>query len=315
MNKLIEKIESAKTIVITGHINPDGDCLGSTLGIYNYIKNKYNNKKVEVRLENSSEKFKILPGYNDISDIDDGIVYDLCIVCDCSTKERFKPFENYFEKAKDKIIIDHHETNEISDVDVILDGKSPATCQIVYDLLDKNYIDKNVAMCLYTGLAHDTGVFRYSSTNKRTLEIAGELIDKNIDFTELLDVTMFTKKLGERLLTGEVLKRAKWLCDDKVLYSYTTIEEMKKYDVTKKDIDGVVVSLRENENVKIACFAYELKENVYKLSLRSNGNKINVADFAKKHDGGGHKKAAGFTVNMELKNIESFLDEGLREIL
>lgn len=317
MNKLESKIKKAETIVITGHINPDGDCLGSTLGLYNYILNKYPEKQVKVHLEKSNEKFKILPGYDKIDDdSNDGMIYDLCVVCDCSTKERFKPFEDYFENAKDKIIIDHHETNEINDVVVILDGKAPATCQILYDLLeDKQYVDKNVATCLYTGLAHDSGVFRYSSTNKRTLEIAGELIATGIDFTEILDTTMFMKKWEERMLTCEVLKRAKKICGGDIIYSYTTLDEMSRFGVTKKDIDNIVVDMRENIGVKVAAFAYELKENVYKISLRANGNLINVADFAKKNNGGGHKKAAGFTLNMSLQEVEKYLDKNLVEVL
>ncbi|MCQ2610040.1 MAG: DHH family phosphoesterase, partial [Lachnospiraceae bacterium] len=251
MNILNEKIEKADSIVILGHMNPDGDCLGSTLSIYNYIRYKYSGKKkVQVHLEDSSKKFRVLPGYDAINDKQgDGVVYDLCIICDCSTFERIKGFEQYFNNAKDKLIIDHHETNEMKDIDIVLDGKAPATCQIVYDLLDKEYIDKNVATCLYVGLAHDTGVFRYNSTTKHTMEIAGALMEKGIDFTTLLDETIFMKSYNTRLITAKIIERAEFYHGNEVIFAYTDDKELKEYGLSKKDIDAVVVDLRETDGV------------------------------------------------------------------
>ena len=317
MNSFNEIIEKSDSICILGHINPDGDCLGSTLGIYNYIKNKYNDKKkLKVYLEEASKKFDCLPGFYDIShDTNDAIEYDLAIVCDCSSKERVKEFLVYLENSKNQFVIDHHETNNINIENAVIDPNCPATSQLVYDLLDKNYIDKKVAECIYIGIAHDTGVFRYSSTNKRTFEIAGELIEKNIDFTDLLDKTMFMKSFQQKKIEAMIIERAKFLCGGKVLFGYVTSDELDYYSLTKKDVDAVVVSLRETENIKMAVFAYQQTKTSYKISLRSNGEKINCADIAKVHEGGGHKKAAGFTLDMPLDDIIKLLDKELINII
>lgn len=317
MNVLNEKISKAKTICLLGHINPDGDCIGSTLGIYNYIKNKYNEEKmVKVYLEEASKKFDILSGFDKIShDLNDATKYDLCIVCDCASKDRLKDFAIYLDTAKDVFIIDHHQTNNLTYKDFVIDKDAPATCELVYENLEKEYIDKKVAECIYVGLAHDTGVFRYSSTTKRTMEIAGELMDKKIDFTYLLDYTMFMQSYEQKKAYSLVIDRSKFLCKGKVLFSYLNEEDLEKLNCNKKNIDFIVANLRETDNIKVAVFAYEIGKNIYKISLRSNGEEINLADFVVSFGGGGHKKAAGFTLKMSIEEVEKFLNEELIKIV
>ncbi len=315
MTNLDLLIDEAKKICILGHINPDGDCIGSTLGLYNYIKNKYDDKFVRVYLEKASDKFNILEGFKEISqDLNDAIDFDLCIVCDCGSEERIKDFAIYLKRAKKIMIIDHHETNNIKCENIILDKNAPATSELVYKNIDKKYIDKKVAECLYVGIAHDTGVFRYSNTNKNTLIIVSELIDKGINFSELLDITMFKQKFNQKVITANIINRAKFLCKGKVLFSWTNKEEVNSLSLDNRDIDMVVGYMRETIGIDIAVFAYEIGVNIYKISLRSNGEKINCADFSKKYGGGGHKKAAGFTLKMSIEEIEKFLSENISEI-
>lgn len=315
MTNLDLLIDEAKKICILGHINPDGDCIGSTLGLYNYIKNKYDDKFVRVYLEKASDKFNILEGFKEISqDLNDAIDFDLCIVCDCGSEERIKDFVVYLKRAKKIMIIDHHETNNIKCENIILDKNAPATSELVYKNIDKKYIDKKVAECLYVGIAHDTGVFRYSNTNKNTLIIVSELIDKGINFSELLDITMFKQKFNQKVITANIINRAKFLCKGKVLFSWTNKEEVISLSLDNRDIDMVVGYMRETIGIDIAVFAYEIGVNIYKISLRSNGEKINCADFSKKYGGGGHKKAAGFTLKMSIEEIEKFLSENISEI-
>ena len=317
MTKLDTLIERAKTICILGHINPDGDCIGSTLGLYNYINNRYNlEKKVKVYLQKSSDKFSVLKGFEKISqDTNDAIIYDLCIVCDCGSKERIKEFSIYMETAKDVIIIDHHETNDIVCENLILDTMSPATCELVYKNLDKNFINREVAECIYVGIAHDTGVFRYTNTTSDTLRIIADLIDKGVNFSHLLDTTMFMQKFNQKKIIAEIVNRAKFLCNGKALFSYTNDEEVKKFSLDNRDIDIVVGYLRETIGIDIAIFAYEIGTNIYKISLRSNSDSINCAEFSKRFGGGGHKKAAGFTLKMSVSEIENFLKENLGSVL
>lgn len=316
MSLLHEKILKANTISIMGHINPDGDCLGSTLALYNYILNIDSTKKVKVYLMEAQKKFSILNGFDKICHTNtDTIVYDLGIICDCSTEDRVKEFYKYFDTAKDKFIVDHHASSTNVQCDAVIEKGAAATCQVLFDLLDDKYIDKKVAECLYVGLAHDSGLFRYDSTTVHTLEVAASLIKKGIAFAELLDSTMFKEKFNQKLLLAKVYERAKFLCKGKVLFSYALMSELKDLNLEKGDLDLCAPNLRQTEGVDLAVFIYDIGKNVYKISLRSNTDNIDCSVFAKERGGGGHRRAAGFTVNMALQLIPAYLENELCDII
>lgn len=317
MNIFLDKIDKSKTICILGHQNPDGDCIGATLAIYNYIKNKYGVEKiVKPFLTEFSTKFNALPNANVItSDTADGTTFDLCIAVDTSNKDRFKDFERYFDDAKDTIVIDHHEHNTVPAKTSIIFENAIATCEILYKFLDKEYIDKNVAMCLYIGIATDSGVFRYRDTSKETFEIAGELISYGFNFTELLDTIVFDNTMQQRKAQGLAFERLKLICNGQVSFSYLNDNDMRELGISKVDIDNIIVYLREICNIKLAAFAYETGHNIYKISLRSKLNKYNVASFAKNHEGGGHALAAGCIYHGEANVVEEHLEKDLNEFI
>lgn len=316
MSILDDKINKAKSISITGHINPDGDCLGSTLALYNYILNKDKTKTVKVYLMEGQKKFALLNGFDKICHTNtDATIYDLGIICDCSTEDRVKDYYKYFDTAKDKLIIDHHASSTDVSCDAVIEPEAAATCQVMYNLMDDAYIDKKVAECLYIGLAHDSGVFRYDSTTERTLEVAKQLIKKGINFTELLDDTMFKEKFNQKLLLAKVYERAVFLCKGKVLFSYALMQELKDLNLEKGDLDLCVPNLRQTEGIDIAVFAYDVAKNVFKISMRSNTDNIDLSVFAKKRGGGGHRRAAGFTVNMGLNEIPKYIENELKECI
>ena len=316
MSILDEKIEKANSICLLGHINPDGDCIGATLSIYNYIMNKYNGKMAKVYLMEPSDKFALLSGFKNISsEVNDKEKYDLAIICDSSSRDRVKDFIVYADNAKDVLVFDHHETNNFEYSDMIIDIKSPATCEIIYKYMDDKYIDKKVAECLYIGICSDTGCFKYNSTTHETMNIAGSLMDKGIDFTKLQDKMIFYNSLKQRKIQAIAFSRVKCLHGGQVVFSYVLQEELDNLNLDKREIDNIIVYLREIENIKIAIFAYPIGHNIYKLSLRSNDYNINVATFAKNHDGGGHALAAGLTYKGSIEEIEKKLDKDLNEIL
>lgn len=312
-----ERIEKAKTICILGHQTPDGDCIGSTLAIYNYIKNKYGDTKVvKPYLDEFSEKYLILPNADKISnDLRDATVFDLAIVVDCSNVERLKDFKRYFEEAKDSIVFDHHENNDIPAKVSVVYPDSIATCEVLYPFFDKAFIDENVAICLYLGLATDSGVFRYNSTNRRTFLMAAELIDYGFDFTKLLDTVVFDNTLSQRKAQGIAFGRLKLICKGKVSFSYLTQSDLDELNIKKKDIDNIIVYLREMENIKIAAFAYPVGVDTYKFSLRSKYDILNVAEFAKDHEGGGHILAAGCLYHGKIETIEKIFEKDMAEFI
>lgn len=293
MNKLLELIENAKNIAITGHVSPDGDCTGSTLALYNYITENFEGKQVRVCLEKPSIKFSYMNGFDLISE-DPFLEADLLVTLDASDKERLGSRGVMLDTAKESICIDHHVTNtNFAKFNIVEDFRS-STCELLYTLLDYNKISVNTAVCLYTGIVHDSGVFKYQSTTRQTMEIAGALIDKGFDFTKIIDDTYFKKNFNATRLLGLVLTNAKLIFDGKCCYGLLDYDTWTGYIDDKKKMDGIIDNLRNIDGVEIALFMYETAKDEHKVSLRSIN--ADVSAIAKALGGGGHMRAAGATV-------------------
>lgn len=293
MNKLLELIENAKNIAITGHVSPDGDCTGSTLALYNYITENFEGKQVRVCLEKPSIKFSYMNGFDLISE-DPFLEADLLVTLDASDKERLGSRGVMLDTAKESICIDHHVTNtNFAKFNIVEDFRS-STCELLYTLLDYNKISVNTAVCLYTGIVHDSGVFKYQSTTRQTMEIAGALIDKGFDFTKIIDDTYFKKNFNATRLLGLVLTNAKLIFDGKCCYGLLDYDTWTGYIDDKKKMDGIIDNLRNIDGVEIALFMYETAKDEHKVSLRSIN--ADVSSIAAALGGGGHMRAAGATV-------------------
>ena len=170
MTVLEQALEGTKSVAILGHVRPDGDCLGSTLGLYNYLLASYPDIQAAVYLEEASSKFAYLKGYDEIHHDTDDREYELCICLDSSDEERLGDFKVYLRRAKKSLCIDHHITNtRYCEINLVAADASSAS-EVLFEQLNPDSIDKNAAECLYTGLIHDTGVFKYSCTSARTMD-------------------------------------------------------------------------------------------------------------------------------------------------
>lgn len=294
MNKLLDLIENAKNIAITGHVSPDGDCTGSTLALYNYITENFEGKQVRVCLEKPSKKFSYMNGFDLISE-DPFLEADLLVSLDASDRERLGIRGVMLDTAKESICIDHHVTNtNFAKFNIVGDFRS-STCELLYTLLDYDKISVNTAVCLYTGIVHDSGVFKYQSTTRQTMEIAGALIDKGFDFTKIIDDTYFKKDFKASKLLGLVLTNAKLIFDGKCCYGLLDYDTWTGYIDDKKKMDGIIENLRNIDGVEIALFMYETAKDEHKVSLRSIN--ADVSSIATALGGGGHMRAAGATVH------------------
>lgn len=300
MNKLIELIESANSVAITGHISPDGDCTGATLGLYNYIIDNYSQKKVKVCLEKPSLKFSYMNGFDCISE-KPFLEAELLVSLDASDRERLGDRAVLLESAKTSICVDHHVTNtRFAKCNIVEDFRS-STCELLYTLFDDSKISKNTAICLYTGIIHDSGVFRYQSTTKETMEIGGALIAKGFNFTKIIDDTFFKKDFNAKRLLGWVLLNAKLEFEGRCCYGVVEYDTWSRYISDKKKMDGIIENLRNINGVEIALFMYETAKDEYKVSLRSIDK--NVSNIAVAVGGGGHIRAAGATVHGNIKDL------------
>ena len=302
MTVLEQMLEQTGSVVILGHVRPDGDCLGSTLGLYHYIQTNYPAIRAAVYLEESSPKFGYLAGYDAILHETDEERYELCICLDCGDEERLGSFGVFLANASKSLCLDHHITNtRFCEVNLVSENAS-STCEVLFEQLDEEKIDKAAAECLYTGLIHDTGVFKYSCTSARTKEIAGKLMAKGIDFGSIIDNSFYKKTYVQNQILGRALLESITFLDGKCIFSALRQSEMEFYGVNGKDMDGIIDQLRLTEGVEVAIFMYQTGPQEFKVSLRSQ-NAVDVSRIASYFGGGGHVRAAGCTMSGRIHDV------------
>ncbi|MCB6200379.1 DHH family phosphoesterase [Extibacter muris] len=293
LNKLLAQADS---IAIGGHVRPDGDCVGSCMGLYQYIREIYVDKEVDVYLEDIPDVHKFIEATKDIRhEIAGKKVYDLFICLDCGDEDRLGFSLPLFQSAGRTFCVDHHVSNrEFADVNYIYPDAS-STSELIYNLIDKDRISKQVAEALYLGIVHDTGVFQYSCASPSTFEAAADLLRKGIDGPKIIEDTFYEKTYAQNQVLGRALLESILLLEGRCIASYITKQQMEFYGVDAKDLDGIVSQLRVTKGVETALFMYELEPNVCKVSLRSKDT-VDVSRIAQYFGGGGHKKAAGFSM-------------------
>lgn len=297
--RLEDYLDGVRTIAVSGHIRPDGDCIGSVLGIYNYIRTNYREIQIKAYLEPIPFDFEFLSGSDKLIRANrfDNTAFDLFICCDCGDLGRLGDSSVYFSNAKKTICIDHHETNgAFADVNYVFPEAS-STCELVGQIIDRERIDKKTAECLYTGMVTDTGLFQYNCTHSSTMEFAGFLMDKGIDFSYIVDHVFFTKSIKQLQMLGVGITNSKTYLDGRIIASYVTADQMKKYDAAPKNMEGVVSTLRSVEGVELAFFMYPTEDGSYKVSSRASTDRVDLSALALQYGGGGHKRAAGFSMD------------------
>jgi len=303
MNDFLREIENAGTIVILGHKRPDGDCVGSCLGVYNYVLDNYSDKTVDIYLDEFSQEFAFLRGADKIWHEKQDKSYDLCISLDSGDLDRHGEFESYFHDAKRTMCIDHHVSNVgFGDV-CFVKTECSAAAEVIYTLLEEEKIGVECAECLYLGIVHDTGVFKHSNTTKQTMEIAGALLEKGARSNVVIDGTFYKKTFKQNKMLAKALDAAFLMFGGKVIVSCLTKDVFDEYEATNLDTDGVVDALRITDGVECALWMYEYpKQGTFKCSLRSN-DYVNVNLIACAFGGGGHVRAAGCEVDGDKDTI------------
>ncbi|MBQ3795504.1 MAG: bifunctional oligoribonuclease/PAP phosphatase NrnA [Butyrivibrio sp.] len=295
--KIDEYLAGVKTVAISGHIHPDGDCIGSCMGMYLYITKNYPDIRVDVFLEEVPEELKFIENTDKINteyrtDVD---VYDL-FICQDTAKDRLGEAEKLFENAKKTINIDHHVSNSgCGDINYVVPTASSA-CELVFDVINEDKIDVEIAKALYTGIVTDTGVFKYNNTSPKTLNTVAKLIAFGFDFGSIVDHVFYEKTYLQNQILGRALLESILMMDGRVCVSVVSRQTMDFYGCTSNDLDGIVNQLLLTIGVNCAIFMYENEPMEYKVSLRSDGT-VNVSKIAQIFGGGGHVRASGCNIN------------------
>ena len=313
MKKIDEIIGDAKTVGIAGHIRPDGDCIGSCMTLYNYLKKNRPDIQVRVFLEFVDEKFRLIQNTDQIeTDGYDGTVFDLFISLDTASLDRLGQNVDFFNNAKRTICIDHHKSNPGYADDNYIVPEASSASEVLYNLLDVELFDKTIAEPMYMGIAHDSGVFRFQSTTSTTMNIAAKMIDFGIDVNTILEDTFYRKSYNQLMITAKIQSNSVLCMNGKCIYGYCTSDMMEEYGVTTNDLDAVIASIRNVAGVEVAMFVYQLEENKFKISLRSK-KYVDVSEIAVSFGGGGHARAAGFDMEGSLEEVIKCVTDRISE--
>lgn len=309
--KLSEIINGAKKIAIAGHIRPDGDCVGAALGVYNYILDNYKEKEVHIYLEQPSSRLSYLAHFDRIETEVKDRDFDMLLIVDLADRDRLGVVKTLFEQVKETVNIDHHVSNTYyAKINHVREGLS-SCCEAIYDIMDEDKISQNTAEALYTGIVHDSGVFKYESTTEHTMNVAGKLMSRGLNTQKIIDEGFYEKDYIQNQILGRTLLESMLVLNGTCIVSYLTKKDMDFYGVTEREMGGIVEQLRLTRGVECAIFMYEIANMEFKVSLRSK-TYLDVNKVAGYFGGGGHVRAAGCnfkgTVHDAITNILSRID-------
>lgn len=314
-------LSTKKKIVIVPHKNPDGDAIGSTLGLYHYLIK--GNHQVNVLVPNDYPKFlKWIPGNDTILKHDtqtqacNDLINnaDIIFTLDFNAFHRTGNMESVLSESKAlKIMIDHHQAPDDYAKYTYSDVSMSSTCQMVYHFIDmlgdSDLVDSAIATSLYVGIMTDTGSFRFRSTTSTTHNIIAKLIEKGADNTAIHNNIYDTNSYKSLQLLGCALTNLRVIPESRAAYITLSQDELQKYDYKKGDTEGIVNYGLSLDNVILAAiFIEDRNEGIIKISLRSKGN-FSVNEMSRAHfEGGGHTNAAGGKSDLSLeKTVEKFI--------
>ncbi|MDC7226865.1 MAG: bifunctional oligoribonuclease/PAP phosphatase NrnA [Spirochaetales bacterium] len=316
--ELIEFIGKHKTFFIIGHEEPDGDCLGSQKALASMLNRSGKNAVLcsagpFIRPETAGIEELFIKSFADTDISTDGAAV---IITDCSTPERIGEIFASEIKGLPTAVIDHHASGQpFGDVSFV-NGGSPSTTVMIYQLFKELKIEPTPeeAEDMMFGFLTDTGYFRHlDHSNSASMQLASELLSYGISLKELYFRMYGGRKLDSKILTGRVLSRAVPLFDGRCISIYEGLDEKKRFGAENRDSDTIYSQLLSVKGCEAVIFIREESENECSVSLRSR-DKIDVGAIAKSFGGGGHMRAAGFVYNGSRYEIEERLKDVFSEI-
>ncbi len=302
-SEIIKKINEGNKFAIISHIMPDGDCIGSSLALYNVLKDI--GKSVDFILDDSIPKiFRFLKGSEEVQRPGEFKTYDAVIALDCGDAGRLGKAESYLG-GNCVINIDHHISNSgFGDINLV-DPKASATGEIIYKIISKMKIkmDIEISECVYTAIVTDTGRFQYSSTTVVAHQIAGDLINNGVDISLMFDRIYQNNSRGKIMLMKEALSSLEFHHNGNISCISITKEQMAVSNAMEEDSDGLINLARDIENVEVAVFFKEQGPGEIKVGFRSKRT-VDVAAVSMQFGGGGHIHAAGCTINGTISEVK-----------
>ncbi|MBU0503743.1 MAG: bifunctional oligoribonuclease/PAP phosphatase NrnA [Candidatus Omnitrophota bacterium] len=304
--KIRQSISRAKNIAISGHINPDGDSIGSFLALGLALDSL--GKSVYLLCEGSiPEHYRFLPGVGRIISTTNKKI-DLAIAVDCSTIELLGKNASVFKKAKAVFEIDHHEFRKSFGDIYLVDHEAAAVGELIYMLLKKLQvvITRDIGENLLTSLIVETNLFKLANVRPFTFTACGELLKTGIVFSQLADKVYGQKTRAAMMLSAVCLLRAKFLKKNRIIWSVIRYNDLARVGGKNYDTDMIASEMYSMKDVKVAVLFREKNSETLKVSLRSKGG-INIGKIAQEYKGGGHFDIAGCYIPNNRKSIMQIL--------
>jgi len=294
IDRIIEGIREHRTFCIVGHIRPDGDCVGSQLGLGLALQAE--GKKVTCWNEDEMpQKYAFLDPDGMFQKPRRGQKFDCVIATDCASFERLGAVAPCISQRKFFINIDHHASNtRYADLNWV-SAREPSSGELVFRLLKaaKWPITKQIADCLFTAVSTDTGSFQYPTTTPGTYNVAGELVRRGADLATICDEVYQSYPLSRARLLKHVYSHFRLTHRDQIAYFWLKKADFARTGAESADTEGLIDHIRAIEPVVIACVFEEIEPELTRISLRSKSEKVNVNEIAALFGGGGHRAAAG----------------------
>ena len=294
IDRILDVVRKSKAICVVGHIRPDGDCVGSQLGLALALKNE--GKKVYCWNEDSiPQKYKFLNQVELFQRPKQGMKFDCVIAADCASFERLGRAGKCITYRKTFINVDHHESNtRYGDINWI-SAREPSTGELIYRLIKvaRWPITKPIADCLFTAISTDTGSFQYATTRPGTFHAAAELVTRGANLAKICDEVYQSYPLSRARLLKHVYDRFRLTHDDRIAWFWLKKIDFARTGAESVDSEGLIDHIRAIEPVVVACVFEEIEPELTRISLRSKSDLVNVNEIAAQFGGGGHPAAAG----------------------
>ena len=294
MDRILEAIRAAKTICVVGHIRPDGDCVGSQLGLTLALQAE--GKQVACWNQDlMPQKYRFLDRDGTFQNPKLGMKFDCVIATDCASFERLGEAGPFIARRKPLINIDHHESNtRYGDLNWV-SAREPSTGELIYRLLKiaRWPISPRIADCLFTAVSTDTGSFQYATTRPGTFHVGGELVTRGADLAKISGEVYESFPLSRARLLKHVYSRFKLTHNDRIAWFWLKKADLARTGAESNDTEGLIDHIRAIEPVIVACVFEQIEPELTRISLRSKSGKVNVNEIAAQFGGGGHPAAAG----------------------
>ncbi|MDP4120268.1 MAG: bifunctional oligoribonuclease/PAP phosphatase NrnA [Bacillota bacterium] len=308
-SKAVDLLRNNNNFSILTHKSPDGDTLGSAYALCHILQDIGKNARVLVCGE-MPKRYDYLRE----NIIENDFLEEYIVSVDIAADSLLGQLESYIGKIN--LCIDHHPSNTLTADNILIEGDSAATAEIIYELakLLGVKITKDIAKCIFTGVTTDTGCFRFANTTAKTHRVAADMIDAGCDGTYINRVMFDTKSRSRLEIERMARETMKFFVDGQCAVIYTTLEMIEKANAIDDDMEGISSIPRQVEGVSVGITMREQEDGSYKVSVRTSDG-VNASQICQKFDGGGHQGAAGCTVEGGLEEARAKLVAAAEEII